>query len=804
MQILKISFKISRAIFAGLSLALFACNSLDIGLRQDSFFALEKNSSQKIAIVVQASASPEELEAARILRDCLVECGIEVIKPDEFPDYQGNYRCVKLSRKNPDSLISEDAIAKLRSEIELNVDKDCVEILYSKNPQAAVAYFLRKLGFEFLAPTRLGLICPASDILEIKCGKYISSPKFVSSNIYLGRLLKDPDSARVFLNLNGINPTFNEFSHNLYKIFDEQIIERYPQLKPQLCKNRNNQYFQPDISNPLAPIIAADAAMRFFEKNPEEIGYSIAISDNLNYDLRVRPNPPPYSFAYGYQNYSNAYFDFANKTAEIVSQKFPNKLLGALAYLTTESAPDFEVNKNIAVYATSDHANYYSKEFKKSDFNKLANWGKSGARALGVYSYIYGSSYRIPRNIDKFEFEAMREAYRMGFRFYFAESSPIWPYDNFKLWLVLRILDGDDRTYAELKRHYFDTYYAESSKSAERFFDLSEEAWAGRSDAPRWLGLYKQTAQAELFPQDRLEEMEEALKKAEADAKSELVKARIFELRLEFEQTKKFCAYYLAKKAVFKAAVQKKCDGVAKLIEGLKSAAGQSDLYAAMRDRFTKFPSAKYSDVNNFIPPIDTLLVKNFANLSEGEIDKLRKNLGDEKLVAISKSIKNPKRTIFETKFNYPEFAKAIPTIGEFPNFLTATVFPDSNCSFCILRKGDEFFARIANTNPFEISKTSYVDAGKTYVFTSRLRFELSMSARAYLTIAFADKNGNIIKRETSGFAPQKEALEREFTIVSEAPQGAEFAGFGLSGMSFRDGDFIELKSLKLEEVLDN
>ena len=120
------------------------------------------------------------------------------------------------------------------------------------------------------------------------------------------------------------------------------------------------------------------------------------------------------------------------------------------------------------------------------------------------------------------------------------------------------------------------------------------------------------------------------------------------------------------------------------------------------------------------------------------------------------------------------------------------------------MRKGDEFCARIANTNPFEISKTSYVDAGKTYVFTSRLRFELSMSARAYLTIAFADKNGNIIKRETSGFAPQKEALEREFTIVSEAPQGAKFAGFGLSGMSFRDGDFIELKSLKLEEVLDN
>lgn len=803
MQIFSASKKITCAILLSFTLLLFACSWEKTNFSRDSYFFLKKNTEQRLAIILPQTPTPDELSAAKIIKDCLNKCGVDTIKPNEFTPTLSNYKTIKLKRTKNETSQSEDIITKFKREIavELNVSENTVEITYSKNPQAAVGYFLRRVGFEFLAPGDLGIICPEGDKLKIKCGNYVNNPKFISGNIYLGRLLKDQNLAREFLNLNGMNTSFGDFSHNLYKIFNEKILEEYPQLKPKLGKFTDNQYFQPDISAPIAPIIAAQKATEAFEENPRRIGYSIAISDNLNYDLRVRPNPPPDSFAYGYQNYSNAYFDFANKTAEIVSQKFPNKLLGTLAYLTTESAPSFELKPNIAVFATSDHANYYSKEFKTSDFRKLADWGKSGARALGLYSYIYGCSYRIPRNIEKYEFEAMREAYRMGFRFYFAESLPIWPYDNFKLWLVLRILDGDDRTYAELKRHFFDTYYKESAPYAERFFEFSEEAWASRSDAPRWLGLYKQTAQAELFPQEKLLEMEEALRNAEAAAKDKVVKDRIFELRLEFEQTKKFCVAYKARKAIFEAALQDNCNKVAELISDLKSANRESALYAATRDKFTKFPSARYSDVNNFTPPIDTLLVKNFANLSGIEIDKLRKNLGDEKLDEISKSLKKPKKIVFETSFNYPEYAMEFPTKGAFPAYLTATIFPDKDCSFCILKKGDKFCVRVANANPFEISKTEYVEGGRIYVFTARVKFNLSISARAYLTLAFADKDGKILRRESSGFAPQKSELSHEFKVVARAPKNAKFAGFGLSGLSFRSSDFIELENIKLEEV---
>lgn len=808
------SYKLQGVTFAGAILTCFAlfisaCSSpkSDFFGGQNGYFEAGGDSENSLAIIVPQNPTKSELRSAKILARHLSKIGVKTLDPRELPADLNSCKRIYLRRRDKlgERALSPLAQFKSASEIRLNISSDAVELEYGKNPQAAVGFLLEKLGFEFLAPGELGLVEPNARGVKLKCGQYLKSPKFLSGDIYLGRLLKYPDEAEDFLALSGMTPTFTHFSHNLSRIFDAEVLAKYPQFKPQLRKFTAGDFYQPDISNPLAPIIAAEKAAEAFEKNLDLASFSIGINDSVNYDLRVSPNPPPDAFAYGYQNYSDSYFKFANQSAALLSEKFPDKFLGGLAYLTTESAPNFKVKPNMGVYAATDHANYFNEEFKLADFEKLRNWSKSGAGVLGVYSYIYGAAYRIPRNIEKYEFEAMREAYRQGFKFYFAESAPVWAYDNFKIWLVLRILNGDERSYAKLRAHYFESYYAESAKYAEEFFNISEWAWADRSDAPRWLGLYKQSAQAELFPKELLNQMEAALQKAEKSAKSTTVKDRLFELRLEFEQTKKFCADYFAKKAIFKGALKESSPDILKLIEVSKVAESESNLCANIRNALTKFPSAKLANIDNFIPPIDTLVLKNLPALSESEKISLKKNLGESDFANILAASQNKKECVFETEFEFPEFAALNPCIGTFPSYFRSMVFPDKDCSFCIVKTPqNKFKVRIANANPFELSKTEKVDEGALYIFRARVNFKLSISARVYLNLVFADERGRILKRKTSGFAPLNRAESSEFKIVCRAPKGSKLAGFGISGMSLRADDFAELESLKLEEVLEN
>ena len=799
----------ARAILTGFALFICACSSpkSDFFGGQNGCFEAGGDSENSLAIIVPKNPTESELRSAKILARHLAKLGVKTLEPRELPADLNSCKRIYLRRRDKlgERALSPLAQFKSASEIRLNISSDAIELEYGKNPQAAVGFLLEKLGFEFLAPGELGLVVPKEKGIKLKCARYIKSPKFLSGDIYLGRLLKYPGEAEDFLALSGMTPTFTHFSHNLSRIFDAEVLAKYPQFKPQLRKFTGGDFYQPDISNTLAPIIAAEKAAEAFERNPKLESFSIGINDSVNYDLRVSPNPPPDDFACGYQNYSDAYFKFANQSAALLSEKFPNKFLGSLAYLTTESTPGFELRPNMGVYAATDHANYFSEEFKLADFEKLENWGKSGAGVLGLYSYIYGAAYRIPRNIEKYEFEAMREAYRRGFKFYFAESLPVWAYDNFKIWLVLRILDGDERSYAKLRAHYFENYYAESANCAEEFFDISERAWAERSDAPRWLGLYKQSAQAELFPRERLDKMEVALQKAEKSAISSIVKDRLFELRLEFEQTKKFCADYFAKKAIFEAALSETSPDILKLIEVSKVAESESRLCANIRNALTKFPSAKLADIDNFIPPRDTLVLKNLPALGESEKISLREILGESDFADISAASQNKKKSVFETKFEFPEFSLQEPSVGTFPPYFRSMVFPDKGCSYCILKTPhNRYKVRIANANPFELSKTEKVEEGALHVFSAKVNFKLSISARVYLNLVFADDEGRILKRKTSGFAPLNKPESSEFKIVCRAPKGSKLAGFGISGMSLRAGDFAELESLKLEEVLEN
>ena len=297
--------KFARAISTSFALFFCACSSpkSDFFGGESAYFTAGADSENSVAIIVPKNPSKDEIRSAKILARHLSKIGVKILDSHEAASDLNSHKKIRLKRRDTlaKAFLSPLMQFKSASEIRMNVSPKDIELEYGKNPQAAVGFLLEKLGFEFLAPGELGLIVPEANGVKLKCAKYIKNPKFLSGDIYLGRLLKYSDEAKDFLALSGMTPTFTQFSHNLGKIFGVEVLAKYPQFKPQLRKFTGGDFYQPDISNPLAPIIAAEKAAEAFERTPKLESFSIGINDSVNYDLRVSPNPPPDAFAYGYQ-----------------------------------------------------------------------------------------------------------------------------------------------------------------------------------------------------------------------------------------------------------------------------------------------------------------------------------------------------------------------------------------------------------------------------------------------------------------------------------------------------------------------
>lgn len=812
---MKAYLKKSRCIFSAINIlccatlifvSACASNSENRPTEKKRGFTVSQNSEIYITILLPPNPDKEELLAAKLLSKNLRLLGRGKIFTTDIPEYFTSGKTIRLKRQTK-PIDNSDILSRIKNESQSSilVLPERVDICYQKNPRAAVGRFLKLLGYEFLAPGELGRILPANKNITLPIQKIDFAPRYLSSYFYMQSFIANRQDALDFFYANGMSPTFGDFGHNLHNIFTPSILKEYPILAPRVKKFASNKLYQHDITNPVAAEIAANSALDFFNKNPDAKGFSLGISDTVNFDIRVPQNKKPNDFKYGYANYSDAYFKFVNDTAKIVAQTKPNKFLGTLSYLTTEAAPSFKLQPNIAVFCTTDHALYYDESFKKSDFKKLENWSQSGAKILGLYSYVYGSSYQIPRNIEYYEYQAINKAYENGFKFLFAESCANWPYDNFKIWLMLKLVSASDNSsapdsYDNLCKDFFKKYYEESAPYALEFFNLSQSAYQNRKDYPKWLGLYMRNTSAELFPIELLNKMEATLLKAENSAIKKSTADKLFELRLEFEHTKAFCADYFAKKNIFTALFD--TSNAPLLISNSVKAEKFSNLSAKVRDTFSKFPSSNITIANTFKPAYDTLFLKDFKKFNTSDFELIKESLGDEKFDTLKQAATSPKNTIFFSDFSYPDYSKYIACVANFPPQFRAFTYPDKNASFCILESPqNKYRVRIANVNESEISAKKAAQAGNIYIFSAELNFQISISSNVKLEMVFTDQTGKILGRESASIAPLNETKECALKIVGKAPENTKFIGFGLTASQVKGTEFVEIKSFKLEKI---
>jgi hypothetical protein len=342
------------------------------------------------------------------------------------------------------------------------------------------------------------------------------------------------------------------FSHNLSRVFPPELYASHPEYFPLVAGERIKPAappfpvnWNPDLGNPEVAEHAASVAGDAFKHHPDDVSFALGVNDGLIFgeSLETLALVTPPRWFRGRPDYSDLVFTFMNRAAANLVRTYPDKYLGALAYYWAEAVPSFPVHPQVAPFLTTDRSQGYDASFKQAEFELQDRWAKSGARRLGMYDYLDGFGYLIPRVHTRLIAENLRHARRAGFTDYYGEASPNWGLEGPMSWLVAQLLRDPEQSEDLLLDEYYRRYFQTAAVPMRRFFERCEEQWMRQPGPPYWLKYYRDEAQAGLFPSTVCQELRGLLKEAARDAGAPEIKARVALVSDAFALTERFVAF---------------------------------------------------------------------------------------------------------------------------------------------------------------------------------------------------------------------------------------------------------------------
>jgi hypothetical protein len=186
---------------------------------------------------------------------------------------------------------------------------------------------------------------------------------------------------------NQLTPRLN-FSHNLNRVFPAELYDSQPELFPLVDGERMKPgeglvNWNPDLGEPAVAEVAADAAMKYFNENPDAVSFALGVNDGL----RFGESPAtlhwvePLRWFRDRPDYSDLIFNFMNEVAERTSVHWPEKYVGALAYYWAENVPSFPLHPRVIPFLTADRSQFYDKAFKREELALQKKWSTSFGKA---------------------------------------------------------------------------------------------------------------------------------------------------------------------------------------------------------------------------------------------------------------------------------------------------------------------------------------------------------------------------------------------------------------------------------------
>ncbi|MCM8772431.1 MAG: DUF4838 domain-containing protein [Candidatus Omnitrophica bacterium] len=311
-------------------------------------------------------------------------------------------------------------------------------------------------------------------------------------------------------------------THSLFLIYPPSKYakdhpEYYPMIKGERFIPKENMHgtWQPCVSNPDLVPIAIEFAKDYFNKNPEMLGLPAGVNDGGG-DCQC---PECLKLK---EKYGNQYIPFYNSIGRELKKIFPDKLVSFIAYgrICSIAPKNINLEPNLYVEITSGLRN---------NLEEIKKWKSAGAQNIGIYDYLYGGGYVVPRYYPHIIGNAWKKAYKeFGLKGGWIESFiQVWLYDGPKQYILNELAWDINKNIDDLINDYFSNFYKESSKPMKEFFDKIEEIYSRKKDPLHPMADWQRVYQFDEYRWTDIDYLDKKLENAKEIAKSEEVKKRI-------------------------------------------------------------------------------------------------------------------------------------------------------------------------------------------------------------------------------------------------------------------------------------
>lgn len=282
-------------------------------------------------------------------------------------------------------------------------------------------------------------------------------------------------------------------THGLNDVFTAEMHELRPELSPMVDGERQppaqgGRSAQPNLAHPDAPAFAAAAAKAWLGRRPGALAVPLGINDSLVYDAGAEAAPK--GLFDGRPNRSDYVFGFLNRVAALDWNPGGDRAIGCLAYLDALAAPSFTVHASVFPAICADRIQYVDPRFAAMDAANLAAWGRSGARRIGTWDYLFGRDVVLPRWHLGAQAQSIRAARAAGVCSWHGELDPLWAYDAPKAWVAAKLLDNPSSDPVALVDQWARAAYGPGAPAMRSLQRRIEQVWVdslSRRAPGQWL-----------------------------------------------------------------------------------------------------------------------------------------------------------------------------------------------------------------------------------------------------------------------------------------------------------------------------
>ena len=437
-----------------------------------------------------------------------------------------------------------------------------------------VYHLLEKhLGVRWFMPGEIGEVVPRSDTLVIGTFQETEIPSFrvrwIESGDWALRQRMNVD-VRVGDRPVGINWRWGFHTH--FKLIPPgEYYEEHPEWfalagrkrrRPtpgrqgqQLCTS--NAELIEEMANRVIEMFDKEPSLDILALAPQDGGGFCQCEDCVALDEKRSPDEAWHA------RYSRRLATFNNEVARRVAQEHPDKLLkvGAYAmYLRVPRDPDYRPEPNLAVqvchtYSCNSHpiasetCRGNTKYFRK----ELEHWAEISDH-LFIYEYY---NKGVWGGLPYYQVHLIREDlpyfHSLGVEsFYTQAAGARWPVCGLNHYVAAKLAWDVDLDVDRILEDFYEKYYAEAADPMRDYWQTLERAFAGYDECLSPFGRKWTTLVApDIFTPQTIVALEDAVTRAEAIARSEVIKKRVRLIRDKVEFTKRTMDYLAAIQSPF-------------------------------------------------------------------------------------------------------------------------------------------------------------------------------------------------------------------------------------------------------------